>query len=249
MTLEELNEARELATRRAELLQEADDVEKRGAEAAHLFGHKFDLEMEDVLRMALAGELRRRAGVSEARLRELGIVFPGDAVPLPGGTAPEIDPGPKHAFIQRNSWNRETGEFTVWVPCTPARSWRRAEALGEADVEVDEALNPHGIEPDSLGAVTVVDATDRNAEWRECATVLGSTSTDEGVAIRVWVHPYNGLVRGAVAAGDIGAVGIGYECLEETPVRGTGDRPLVNVHRWRLHELRLHRVDTLAEAA
>ncbi|QDI82417.1 hypothetical protein E8E01_19335 [Methylorubrum populi] len=242
MTLDELNEARELATRRAELLQEADDVEKRGAEAAHLFGHKFNLEMEDVLRMALAGELRRRAGVSEARLRELGIVFPGDPVA-------EIDPGPKHAFIQRNSWNRETGEFTVWVPCTPARSWRRAEALGEADVEVDEALNPHGIEPDSLGAVTVVDATDRNAEWRECAKVVGTTSTDQGVAIRVRVFSYNGLVRGAVAAGDISAVGIGYEGLEETIVEGTGDRPLVNVHRWRLHELRLHRADTLAEAA
>jgi hypothetical protein len=119
----------------------------------------------------------------------------------------------------------------------------------DTDIEVDEALNPHGIEPDSLGEVTVVDATDRNADWRECATVVGSTSTDVGVAIRVRVHSYNGLVRGAVAAGDISAVGIGYACLEETIVKGTGDRPLVNVHRWRLHELRLHRADTQAEAA
>lgn len=242
MTLDELNEAKELAARRAELIQEADDVEKRGAEASHLFGHHFDLEMEDVLRMALAGELRRRAAASDNRLRELGVALPEDVVP-------EIDPGPKHAFIRPGSWDRETGEFTVWVPCTPARSWRRAEAPGEADIEVDEALNPHGIEPDSGEAVTVVDATDRNAEWRECAKVIGTTSTDEGVAIRVRVYPYNGLVRGAVAAGDIGAVGIGYACLEETVVRGTGERPLVHVHQWRLHELRLHRADAQAEAA
>jgi hypothetical protein len=249
MTLDELNEAKDLAAARERHLELAEKVLSNPIRAEYLFQIKLTDELADVVRTGVAAELRRRAGIAEARLRELGVLFPGDTLPLPNGTVPEIDPGPKHAFIQRNSWNRETGEFTVWVPCTPARSWRRAKAHGEFDVEVDEALSPHGIEPDSMDAVTVVDATDRNAEWRECAKVVGTTSTDQGVEIRVRVHSYNGLVRGAVAAGDIGAVGIGYEGLEETVVRGTGDRPLVNVHRWRLHELRLHRADTQAEAA
>ncbi|SDM68130.1 hypothetical protein SAMN05216360_10396 [Methylobacterium phyllostachyos] len=243
MTLEDVKEVTELAARRAELLHEADDVETRGAEAAFLFGHKFDLEMEDVLRMALAGELRRRAGVSEARLRELGVTFPGDALP-------EVDPGPKHAFLSPNSWDPETGQFTVWVPCTPARSWRKVKAKADGDIEVDEALNPHGLERDGdeLATVTVEDATDPYRDWPRCGLVVGSTATDQGVEIRVRLH-LEGPMRGAIASGLISAVGIGYEGLEETIVSASGDRPLVNVHRWRLHEIRLHRATAQTEPA
>ncbi|UYW28351.1 hypothetical protein OKC48_07500 [Methylorubrum extorquens] len=244
MTLDELTEALSLAPERERLLGLARNVEAEGAGTDTLFGVHLDLDLEDALRMALAGEFRRRAAVAEARLREIGVLFPEN--PAPGA----IDPGPAHASLRPASWDPKTDSFEIWVPCTTATSYRAGLVPGsDHAVAVDEALSPHGLEQDNLATVTVEDATDPHANWDRCGLVVGCSATDHGVAIRVRLDAYMGLVRGAVASGRIAAVGIGYQVLEEERVEQPGERPLVLAHRWRLHEIRLHRLPALAEAA
>ncbi len=243
MTLDELNEAKELAARRAELFQEADDVERRGAEAAHLFGHKFDLEMEDVLRMTLAGELRRRAAASDNRLRELGVVFPGD--PTPG-----VDLGSDRTHVRPGSWDPDTRTFTVIVPVTPARGWRPGVVPGGPPMRaVDEVLSPAGLLLRGAGTPQVLDGSRPETQWRQCGTVIGSIPTDGGTGVRMQLDGYNNLMAGDVAGGRIEFVTFGYDILAEELVEREGQRPLVTVTSWRLREVLLHPTRARAEAA
>lgn len=93
MTLEELTELKNLAAARERHLELAERVETRSIRSTtSLFGMPMTEDLEDVIRTGMAAEYRRRAGIAEANLRELGVLFPGDTVPLPSGTAPEGEP-------------------------------------------------------------------------------------------------------------------------------------------------------------
>lgn len=87
MTLEELEKAKEIAGLREALLSRVHVVQTVDCPNA-VFGFLLDAEMEEVLRNACVAEIRRRAAVYEADLRELGVVIPGDAPPLSDASVP-----------------------------------------------------------------------------------------------------------------------------------------------------------------
>jgi len=91
MTLKELDKAKALSECRRLLLHKAGMLDAERPAASMLLGYTFDADVCDVLRRTLAGEFRRLAGVAETRLRELGVVFPGDAVP---GVEADKEPDP-----------------------------------------------------------------------------------------------------------------------------------------------------------
>ena len=80
MTIDDVKEAHDLIAKRQALLIEASAVERLGADATHIFGVQFDLDMEDVLRMAMVREFRRRATSYDVRLRAIGLTIPAEPV-------------------------------------------------------------------------------------------------------------------------------------------------------------------------
>jgi hypothetical protein len=71
---------------------------------------------------------------------------------------------------------------------------------------------------------------------------------DEGVDLRVRIEEGHCRLREGIASGRIAHVAIGYDVRQETVVKAQGivSRPLVNVHAWKLTEIRLIRYTDLS---
>lgn len=249
VTLKELDAARETAADRKRILDDLTALHSSLRPTEPVFGVSVDMGMAAAIRGVIREVLNRRLAEVEDTLRALGVAIPGSIAPsepaevvVSRGQAPAA---PGHASISPRSWDPKTSEFTIVVPCTPAKSMRYALS---AWVEVDEALSPHGLKK-GLGApvVDVTNASRVTTVATACGRVVGVKSSNQGVELRVCIDGYHGLVRGAVADGRILDVGVSYERLDEDLVTRSGDCPLVNVHRWELKEIRLLRHTDLAE--
>lgn len=213
MTLEELKSAQESAARRDGFLVKAKAIEVADCPNA-LFGFVLDPEMEEVLRTACAGELRRRAALHEADLRELGVVIPA---PAPTLRSP-------------SSWDEATGEFTFGISSTGPEPDERL--LGYAGpIAVDQVILPRGIVSSRRPMLVV--ASGRTKEnpigevvriWEEGGQILG----------RAMLFPEASAARAAVAGGAVADVGWMFNVCVESVTQREGLRPLVTVEQWNL---------------
>lgn len=248
-TIEDVRKAADAAEMRDTLLHLIDRAREERLTDQKAFGVPISSDLSDLLRALVVDDLLRRLSETEATLRELGIVFPGDPVP---GLAPVVSmrgaPNPRevelgHPVIVPRSWDRKEGTFTVAVPCDPATSVRW---LDGGLVQVDEALNPRGLSDGPVGT-PVIDRTE-GVEAR-VGTVTGWGFRHDGIELRVRLERPWDKVRAAIEARRLHLVGIGYEIRNEEIVSRPGQRPLADVLRWSLKEIRLHRTAAQAEAA
>ncbi|WP_158020970.1 hypothetical protein [Methylorubrum extorquens] len=262
--MEDVKRAAELAVKREELLHEAALAAKTNPVTGFLYGVVLDRGMSVAARDAVAAELRRRAGECEASLRELGVVFPGDQVPLPKGYTSAHDaaaenatvvrgrPDPRlheigHPVLNRSSWDPDAGTFIVRVPCRPATASRWIDG---ALVQVDEALNPMGLSGGTFGT-PVIDQTGAEAivgTVDGCGIASGDSAGDE-IELTVRLNRSDRLVRSAIEERRLVVAGVGYEILYEEVTDRGGGHLFADVIRWRLGEIRLHRRDAMAEVA
>lgn len=258
-TLDDVKRAAELADKRSRLNRELTGARVRRLQSpaaagqrvseTEAFGVSLDDDLMGKLRLVVIAELQARIQAVETELRELGVTLPGDPVPVlepvvsirGAPTQREVEVG--HPVILPRSWDRKEGTFTVAVPCDPATSVRW---LDGGLVQVDEALNPRGLSDGPIGT-PVIDRTE-GVEAR-VGTVTGWGFRHDGIELRVRLERPWDKVRDAIEAGRLHLVGVGYEIRNEEIVSRPGQRPLADVLRWSLKEIRLHRVTAQAEAA
>jgi hypothetical protein len=260
MTLDELDKLKQAAAKRDHLLKCIEEIRTaglydgrdhpyRGEANKQAFGFELLPGHVEAMRQGLIGDLQRQVSDIEGQMRAGGVVFPGDPLPvlepvvsMRGAPTPrEVEVG--HPLIVPRSWDQQEGTFTVAVPCDPATSVRW---LDGGLVQVDEALNPHGLSDGPIGT-PVIDRTE--GVEAQVGTVRGWGFRHDGIELHVRLERPWDKVRAAIEARRLHLVGIGYEIRNEEIVSRPGQRPLADVLRWSLKEIRLHRTVAKAEAA
>lgn len=257
----------ELAGARVRRLQSPGAAGQRVSET-EAFGVSLDHDLLGKLRLVVIAELEARLQAVETELRELGVTLPGDPVPgveqsftvtirvdeeavVAGYTSAEdmerakAASGPGGAFVVPQSWDPATGEFTVFLPCEPTKSWFPE---GETSWRsVDEELVPGGLVNRGPWSVPVLDCTGETDEL--VGRVFNAVRHPRNVALDIRLcRPFNALPA-ALGAGDIADVSIGYKVLDKAVTERSGERPLVTVHEWRIDCVRIRRTVAQAEAA
>ncbi|MGN7127029.1 hypothetical protein [Methylorubrum thiocyanatum] len=253
-TLEDVKRAAELADKRSRLIRELAGARVRrlqgpGAPGQRVseteaFGVSLDHDLLGQLRMVVIAELHARLQAVETELRELGVTLPGDPVPVLEPATGE----PTEAFVIPQSWDPNTREFSVYVPCRAVKSVRWADdSKGSAGREVDVLLNPQGLVFNRASPAPVVDVTSGSAKL--VGKVIGVTQHERHVALDVRLLPGPAPMLAAVASGEIEHVDIEYLIEDEELAEREGERPLVTAHEWKLTKLRVRRTTAQAEAA